>query len=506
MSELNPDSLHVLEKKVLVYLRENREVELKKISAEVNLTLDQVRRSIEWLKEKNLIKIDITQKITISLDKEGIKAVKQGLPERQLIKKLEQLGGKSELRILSHELKLSINEISAALGYAKAAKWINVKKENQQVMIHKNNETKLSELEKLLSKMKNSMDVSSFSKEDIILLKQLTKRANYITETTMKNYNILLTEKGLKIANKTKIDNALESLTPKLLETGAWRKRSFRPLNVESPAPPIYSGRKHPVQRFIDEVREIFVSLGFEEIEGPVIQSCFWNFDVLFTPQDHPAREIQDTFYIKDGISSESNSEKLSNNIANVHESGGKTGSKGWGYKWNPKLANKLVMRTHTTSVTVKHLADNIPKEAKVFSIGRVFRNEKVTFKNLVEFHQIEGIVVGKEVTLRDLMGLLTKFYHKLGLKKVKFWPSFFPYTEPSLQSMVYHEGLSKWIELCGMGIFRPEVTLPLGVNNPVLAWGGGLERLVMLKYGIDDVRKLYENDLDWLRRTALCP
>ena len=163
-------------------------------------------------------------------------------------------------------------------------------------------------------------------------------------------------------------------------------------------------------------------------------------------------------------------------------------------------------MRTHTTSVTVKHLADNIPKEARVFSIGRVFRNEKVTFKNLVEFHQIEGIVVGKEVTLRDLMGLLTKFYHKLGLKKIKFWPSFFPYTEPSLQSMVYHEGLSKWIELCGMGIFRPEVTLPLGVNNPVLAWGGGLERLVMLKYGIDDVRKLYENDIDWLRRTALCP
>ena len=329
MNELNPDSLHVLEKKVLIYLRECKKAELNKISVEVNLTLDQVRRSIEWLKEKDLIKIDITQKITISLDKEGIKAIKLGLPERQLIKKLEQLGGKSELKALSHELKLSGNEISAALGYARAANWIDVKKENQQVIIHKINEAKLSALEELLSKMKTSMDLSSFSKEESLLLKQLSKRANYISETTMKSYNILLTEKGLKIANKTKIDNAFEALTPKLLESGAWREGNFRPLNVEAPAPPIYSGRNHPVQRFIDEVREIFVSLGFEEIEGPVVQSCFWNFDALFTPQDHPAREIQDTFYIKDGISNESNPEKLINDIANVHENGGKTGSKG---------------------------------------------------------------------------------------------------------------------------------------------------------------------------------
>ena len=165
-----------------------------------------------------------------------------------------------------------------------------------------------------------------------------------------------------------------------------------------------------------------------------------------------------------------------------------------------------MVMRTHTTCVSVRNLADNKPDEARVFSVGRVFRNEKVTFKNLVEFHQIEGIVVGKDVTLRDLMGLLTKFYKKLGFDKIKFWPSFFPYTEPSLQSMVYHEGLGKWIELGGMGIFRPEVTKPLGVDNPVLAWGSGLERLVMLRYGIDDVRKLYENDLDWLRGVPLCP
>jgi phenylalanyl-tRNA synthetase alpha chain len=150
-------------------------------------------------------------------------------------------------------------------------------------------------------------------------------------------------------------------------------------------------------------------------------------------------------------------------------------------------------------------LADNKPEEARVFSVGRVFRNEKLTYKHLAEFYQVEGIVVGKNVTLRDLMGLQTEFYAKMGLNKVKFWPSFFPYTEPSLQSMVYHEKLGKWVELFGMGIFRPEVTLPVGVKNPVLAWGGGLERIAMLRYGLDDVRELYNNRLSWLRSVPKC-
>jgi phenylalanyl-tRNA synthetase alpha chain len=166
--------------------------------------------------------------------------------------------------------------------------------------------------------------------------------------------------------------------------------------------------------------------------------------------------------------------------------------------------ARRLVLRTHTTSVTIKYLADHKPSEARVFTIGKVFRNEKVTFKNLFEFHQIEGIIVGKDVTIRDMMGMLSRFYNRLGLTKVKFWPSYFPYTEPSLQSTVYYDRLGRWVELCGMGVFRPEVTLPLGVKNPVLAWGGGLERLVMLKYCIDDSRKLYENELSWLRGVPL--
>ena len=441
----------------------------------------------------------------ISLGKEGQSAKQNGLPEKRLVENLKS-GESVELSELPKKIDLNQDELSAALGYARSENWIKIFKKDNKVMISKEEDKPTSRIEELLNKISEPTELTSFTSEEQEILRALVKRPDYILYEIVKKTRIKITKNGLEIANNIKEDNYIDALTPKMLESGEWRNNTLRPLNVESPAPTIYSGKKHPVRIFIDEVREIFVSLGFQEVEGSIVQSSFWNFDALFTPQDHPAREIQDTFYIENEESSLKVDEQILKNVEEVHKNGANTGSKGWRYNWNIEQARRMVMRTHTTCVSVRNLADNKPDEARVFSVGRVFRNEKVTFKNLVEFHQIEGIVVGKDVTLRDLMGLLTKFYKKLGFDQIKFWPSFFPYTEPSLQSMVYHKGLGKWIELGGMGIFRPEVTKPLGVDNPVLAWGSGLERLVMLRYGIDDVRKLYENDLDWLRGVPLCP
>ncbi|MGA7976809.1 MAG: phenylalanine--tRNA ligase subunit alpha, partial [Nitrososphaeraceae archaeon] len=238
--------------------------------------------------------------------------------------------------------------------------------------------------------------------------------------------------------------------------------------------------------------------MGFSEIEGPMIQSSFWNFDVLFTPQDHPAREMQDTFYIHGNMPTEDIDNTVLNRVSDIH-------SKCWKYKWNVEEATRHVLRTHTTAVTLRYLAENKQDEARIFSVGRVFRNEKMTYKHLMEFHQVEGVVTGKDLTLRDLMGLQTLFYSRLGIKKVKFWPTYFPYTEPSLQSMVFIEETGKWIELFGMGIFRPEVTASVGLTGNVLAWGGGLERIAMIRYGLNDVRELYENRLSWLRSVPIC-
>ncbi|MEK0350681.1 MAG: phenylalanine--tRNA ligase subunit alpha, partial [Nitrosopumilus sp.] len=269
-------------------------------------------------------------------------------------------------------------------------------------------------------------------------------------------------------------------------------------IDVEAKVPEVFAARTHPLKDTIDEIREIFVTLGFSEIYGNLTQSSFWNFDALFTPQDHPARELQDTFFL-DGISAK----KIATpeQIRNVSESH----KKNWRYHWDINEARKMVLRTHTTCVTIKHLAETKPNEARVFSLGRVFRNEKVSYKHLVEFNQIEGVVVGKDANLRNLMGIQREFYRRIGITKIKFWPTFFPYTEPSLQTMVYNERLGKWVELFGMGIFRPEVTKPLGITKPVLAWGGGIERIAMLKYGIDDVREFYNNNLSWLRSARKC-
>ena len=184
--------------------------------------------------------------------------------------------------------------------------------------------------------------------------------------------------------------------------------------------------------------------------------------------------------------------------IAEIH-------MKGWSSVWDANEAERIVLRTHTTPVTLQHLAKLKPEIGRFFSVGRVFRNEKVSYKHLVEFHQVEGVATAPRASLRDLMGLQKEFYAKMGIKKVKFWPTFFPYTEPSLQSMVYNEKLEKWVELFGMGIFRPEVTEPLGIKNPVLAWGGGIERIAMLRFGLNDVRELYGNRLAWLRSVPRC-
>ena len=240
------------------------------------------------------------------------------------------------------------------------------------------------------------------------------------------------------------------------------------------------------------------------------MQPGFWNFDALFTPQDHPAREMQDTFYVAGGEGSARGQPAMygrtpaaaahARAVAGAHE-------RGWGYRWSAAESRKAVLRTHTTCVTVRHLAEARPERARVFSLGRVFRNEKASYKHLSEFHQVEGVVVGPGADMRSLMGILETFYGMIGLRRTKFWPTYFPYTEPSLQAMAYNEARGKWVELFGMGMLRREVTGPLGMGDvPVLAWGGGIERIAMMRHGVDDVRRFYGNDLGWLRGGAACP
>lgn len=266
-------------------------------------------------------------------------------------------------------------------------------------------------------------------------------------------------------------------------------------LNV--PGPSARVGKNHPVTKLANHLRTIMSELGFEEMEGDIVESSFWNFDALFQPQDHPARELADTFYIK-GESPLPKDKQLVERVRRAHEAG-------WKYRWEPKEASKTVLRTHTTAVSARHVAaikDKKPR--KYFSIGRVFRNEATDYKHLAEFHQVEGIIAWEGATFTDLLGVLKEIYGKLGFEKIRFRPSFFPYTEPSLEIEVYFEERKQWMELGGAGIFRPEVSIPLAGVYPVLAWGLSLERPLMLKLELNDIRDLYRNDVDFLTSARL--
>ena len=454
---------HEIEKKIIAAFKIESKLTPEKLEKLTKLSPDQIRRGVEWLKLKELANVDETKKVNFSLGKNGLESLQKGLPERRLLDLIKK--GPMNISVLQKQLG---SIFGPAMGLAKKNNWV----ESIENKISLKNYPSSIPGEKTLKQIgKQSVPETKIDKDD---LASLLKRPDFLVENIVKTKEISLTK-------TFRMDAVL-----------------IEGIDVEAKVPEVHVARTHPLKDTIDEIREIFVTLGFTEILGNMTQPSFWNFDALFTPQDHPARELQDTFYL-DGMSSKKIG--TAEQIQNVSESH----KKGWRYFWDINEARKMVLRTHTTCVTIKHLAENKLDEARIFSLGRVFRNEKVSYKHLVEFNQIEGVVVGTNANLRNLMGIQREFYRRIGITKIKFWPTFFPYTEPSLQTMVFNERLGKWVELFGMGIFRPEVTKPLGINKPVLAWGGGIERIAMLKYGLDDVREFYNNDMTWLRSATKC-
>ncbi|MEM3770591.1 MAG: phenylalanine--tRNA ligase subunit alpha [Candidatus Bathyarchaeia archaeon] len=475
------------------------------IAEKSSLAHAAVMRAALTLSSRNLVKIHERKWNVATLNEEGEGYAQYGLPERRLLRALLRLGGEASVDEAAREAGLGAGLVPIALGWLKRKHLGAIK--GKRCTLNVKAEPPLGDDEKLLATIfeKRSIIVDDLSRELKEALDILRKRK--LVELEEKAYRELeLTAEGWKTVRKgLEMVEEVTQLTPELIISGRWKSIKLTRFDVAAPGPAVYPGKMHPLQQIIKRAREIFLEMGFTEIRGPLVETAFWNFDALFQPQDHPAREMMDTFYLANPQTGRLSSKRLVEAVAKTHEDGWVTGSKGWRYKWNPEEAKRLVLRTHTTAETIKYLAKHKKPPIKVFSVDRVYRNEQVTYKHLAEFHQIEGIVVDKKVTLRDLMGTLKTFYTKFGIEKIEFWPSYFPYTEPSAQAVAYHPKLRRWIELCGMGVFRPEVLAPVRVKCPVLAWGGGLERLAMIELGLDDVRLLYANNLGWLRRTPLC-
>ena len=327
--------------------------------------------------------------------------------------------------------------------------------------------------------------------------------------------------KGPKFA--LEITKEETDLTAEMLASGAWKTATFKPYNFKALGADQHAGALHPLNKVRHEFRQIFFEMGFEEMPtDKFVESGFWNFDALFVPQQHPARDLQDTFYISDpkqakrpgpvGPDDKKDYEAYWKNVREVHETG-KYGSIGYRYPWSEEESLRLVLRTHTTAISTAMLhklayqkgPDGRPPPARYFSIDRVFRNESVDATHLAEFHQVEGVIADYGLTLGGLMEFMEIFFGKMGIHDLKFKPAYNPYTEPSMEIFSYHKGLNKLVEIGNSGMFRPEMLESMGLPKDlrVYGWGLSLERPTMIKYGISNIRELlgHKVDLNFIER-----
>lgn len=404
---------------------------------------------------------------------------------------------------------------TAKIGQGKALKerWIKKDKDTLRVNIDSIKDTSREQLQ-LVQKSRTHPDPS--------VLVDLRKR-KLINMHKVISYEF---EKGSNFAPEFSKEET--DLTADMLASGAWKTVKLKAYNFKSKGALAASGALHPLNKVRHEFRQIFFEMGFEEMPtNRYVETGFWNFDALFVPQQHPARDLQDTFYISDppradkprddpleanqpsskllAASTDGNTkpldyEKYWNSVREVHENG-KFGSIGYRYPWKEDESLRLVLRTHTTAVStymLHKLAAN-PRPARYFSIDRVFRNESVDATHLAEFHQVEGVIADFGLALGGLIGFMEVFFGKMGIHKIRFKPAYNPYTEPSMEIFGFHEGLDKWVEIGNSGMFRPEMLEPMGLPKDmrVYGWGLSLERPTMIKYGVKNIRELLGHKVD---------
>lgn len=441
---------------IVIDILKNGPLTIASIAQKTNINEDSIRRIVESLKGGGFVIVDTQSEINYLPSEELLLGITKGFPEYSVFFKALKNASVSDLDDL---------EKTIGIRWAKQHGFVSI--EGGKLVATKTQE----EMEKHILKLKKGYD-------------QIVANGK--------------TNDDLKIIQEEFIKRKMVSIVSKITTTVKLTEKLYisSGFDINVPGPDAQIGKSHPITNITNKIKNIMSELGFTEIEGSIVESSFWNFDALFQPQDHPARDLADTFYLD--RTTDLPDKKLVSKVKQSHE-------QGWKYSWDEEKARKSVLRTHTTCLSARNLAmidNNAPK--KLFAIGRVFRNEATDYSHLAEFHQVEGIIAYDKATFSDLLGILKIFYSKLGFEKIRFRPSYFPYTEPSVEIEVYFEEKGKWLELGGAGIFRPEVTIPLCGRYPVLAWGLSLERPLMLALELNDIRTFYKNDLDFLRNTRL--
>ncbi len=497
------NTLHPLERKVLPFLTHHKTV--SGIVEACKLSEIEVMRALQWLSNKAIITIDTKQVEMVGLDRNGVAYLKHGLPEKRFLKALSKKS--LSLQEIGAEGNLTPEEIRVCLGLLRAKGAMTLKEGSRVELTDAGKALLQQEWEEetfLKSLHGKDRNLAALHANEKGIYERLKKRKEIIKTSQLKLRSITLTKAGEKVAAVKMSDHeTFDRLTPQMLKENTWEGKAFREYDVKINVPRISGGKRHFENQALEYIKRIWLDLGFKEMEGNYVQTSFWDLDALFVPQDHPARQMQDTFYLGSGAIESGKLPKEYQKIKATHENGWKTGSRGWQAPWSAEEAKKLLLRTHTTVLSAQTLArlkqNEIP--AKFFSVGKVFRNEALDWKHLFEFYQVDGIVVDPNATLKHLKGYLRLFFGKMGYPDVRMRPAHFPYTEPSVEVDVLHPIKREWVELGGAGIFRPEVVVPLlGKDVPVLAWGLGMARIVGGYFNITDIRELYKNDIKQLR------
>ena len=502
-------NLHPLEVRVLKYVEPGSSVSSDDLVKALGMNVGQCNQALSWLAAKGLVEEDRRDNhIFFELTDTGEHYAEIGTPAERIFELVRAEKGLTMPEI-STRLDLDNSDTGSAFGMLSKLGYLSMSRE-KTVEIKKDEMPPIVTVTKTLlerAKTKGALEQVELNDEEVDAIGRISRKRGAGTSpfriVARESVFFALSQSGADARNEVFALNLtgeeIAALTPEQLSAGDWKGKQFRSYNIHVPPKRVLPGRKNPYCQYLEDVKDKLVSLGFEEFDGPLVETEFWNGDALFMPQFHSARDIHDVYYLNDPSHAKEIEQPWLNQVASAHENGWKTGSRGWGYKFDRDFTRRLVLRSQGTVLSAKQL----PKAkgpGKYFGIVRCFRYDQVDATHGADFYQTEGIVLSEEVNLKTLLGLLKLFAVEVaGATDFKFTPGYFPFTEPSIEVHIKHPVLG-WFELGGSGIFRPEVTAPLGVDVPVLAWGLGIDRMAMMQLKISNMRELFSKDLEKVR------
>jgi len=509
--------LHPLEVKVLLRYAAGDEVSHARLAADLGFKEGQASQALSWLAAKGFVaETGRVTRVSYELTELGREYLAKGTPEQRILHLLAERGGRT-LPEIAADLGMEPKDVGSAFGALTKDGVVRMDPDKRATLATGGPDAargpkRLAATRALLERAAKDgpLDAAALSESDRAIADSLAKKRGSggvfrLVERDVVTFGVQMAaaEARASLERRGASGEEAGALTPEMLRTGAWKNVAFRRYNVDVPPTRVPAGRRNPYCQFLDRLKDKLCSLGFEEFDGPLVETDFWNSDALFMPQFHSARDIHDVYIVKEPTRAKVIEQPWLDQVAATHENGWRTGSRGWGYRFDRDFTRRLILRSQGTVLSAKQLPHaKVP--GKYFAVARCFRYDQVDATHLADFYQTEGIVLGEEVNLRTLLGLLRMFAEEVaGATEVKYVPGFFPYTEPSIEVHIKHPSLG-WFELGGSGIFRPEVTEPLGINVPVLAWGLGIDRMAMVSMGIHDIRELFTPSIDEVRKRRI--